>query len=115
MEVETQRDEWTHLEDGWEEGGWAARLRELPSMHDIFTSQVATREFSHRGLRSMYRQEYGRLCARVVQYNCDGAWDHMAEPAGRGETDTVEKKRSRVAWIELSMFPKAVLRAEKRG
>eukprot|EP00973_Karenia_brevis_P054595 7587771-Karenia_brevis.AAC.1 len=39
----------------------------------------------------------------------------MAEPVGRGIPDTVEMKRCRVAWIELSMFAKSVLRAEKRG
>eukprot|EP00973_Karenia_brevis_P000980 135252-Karenia_brevis.AAC.1 len=76
---------------------------------------MATREFTHKGLRALYRQEYGRLCARVVQYNRVDAWDHMAEPAGRGVADTVEMKRARVAWLELSMFPKAVLRVEKRG
>eukprot|EP00973_Karenia_brevis_P049850 6922234-Karenia_brevis.AAC.1 len=32
-----------------------------------------------------------------------------------GIADTVEMKRARVAWIELSMFAKCVLRAEKRG
>eukprot|EP00973_Karenia_brevis_P023867 3290220-Karenia_brevis.AAC.1 len=76
---------------------------------------MSTREFSHRGLRAMYRQEFGRLCARVVQYNLEGAWDHMAEPVGRGVADTAEMKRCRVAWTELSMFAKAVLRAEQRG
>ena len=32
-----------------------------------------------------------------------------------GETDTAEMKRCRVAWTELSMFAKCVLKAEKRG
>jgi hypothetical protein len=32
-----------------------------------------------------------------------------------GETDTVEMKRCRVAWTELTMFAKCVLRAEQRG
>eukprot|EP00973_Karenia_brevis_P029610 4084820-Karenia_brevis.AAC.1 len=45
----------------------------------------------------------------------EGAWDHMVEPHGREVRDTWEMKRCRVAWIELSMFPKAVLRAEPRG
>ena len=39
----------------------------------------------------------------------------MAEPAGWDETDSRDMKRARVAWIELSMFPKAVLRVEQRG
>eukprot|EP00973_Karenia_brevis_P073950 10279184-Karenia_brevis.AAC.1 len=89
-------------------------LRELPTMHEIFVAQVQTREFTHKGLRSSYRREFGRLCARAVQYNCGHAWDYMGEPVGRGETDTTEMKRARVAWTELTMFAKAVLRAEKR-
>eukprot|EP00973_Karenia_brevis_P024371 3361487-Karenia_brevis.AAC.1 len=43
-----QVDEWAHLADGWEEGGWAARLRDLPSMHEIFTALVSSREFTHK-------------------------------------------------------------------
>eukprot|EP00973_Karenia_brevis_P079605 11044726-Karenia_brevis.AAC.1 len=39
----------------------------------------------------------------------------MAEPVGRGVADTVEMKRCRVAWTELSMFAKTVLRTETRG
>eukprot|EP00973_Karenia_brevis_P022072 3035274-Karenia_brevis.AAC.1 len=65
LAANTQSDEWAHIDDGWEEGGWAAMLRELPTMHDIFVSRVQTREFSHKGLRSSYRQEFGRLCARA--------------------------------------------------
>ena len=34
---------------------------------------------------------------------------------GRGETDTMGMKRCRVAWVELSMFAKTVLRADVRG
>ena len=36
-------------------------------------------------------------------------------PQGAGITDTVEMKRCRVAWIELVMFAKCVLRVERRG
>ena len=43
------RDEWGHLEDGWENGGWARRLRRLPCMADIFKALVYTREYAHRG------------------------------------------------------------------
>eukprot|EP00973_Karenia_brevis_P050567 7020041-Karenia_brevis.AAC.1 len=71
-------------------------------MHDIFVSIMSTREFTHKGLRASYRQEFGRLCARVVQYNCLEAWDYMAEPVGWGVADTMEMKRARVAWIEFS-------------
>ena len=82
-------------------------------MADIWTMQVNTREFTYKGLRSLYRQEFGRLCARVVQYNRPDAWDHLLLEGG--ETDTIEMKRCRVAWVEMSMFAKAVLRGEKRG
>ena len=75
----------------------------------------STREFSHKGLRALYRREFGRLCGRVASYNMGGAWDHLAEPVGRGVADTTGMKRCRVAWIELSMFAKTVLRADARG
>jgi hypothetical protein len=82
---------------------------------DVFTIQGSTREFTHKGLRALYRREFGRLCGRVVNYNMEGAWDHMAEPVGRGVADTTGMKRCRVAWIELSVFAKMVLRAVARG
>ena len=34
-EAQGGRDEWAHLEDGWEEGGWARMLRSLPPIHDF--------------------------------------------------------------------------------
>ncbi len=89
------RDEWAHLDDGWEQGGWAAKLRVLPHMRDIFCALVYTREFTHRGLLQLYRQEFGRLCANVVRFNRMDAWDHLAFYGGI--TDTVEMKRCRVA------------------
>eukprot|EP00973_Karenia_brevis_P015133 2068524-Karenia_brevis.AAC.1 len=79
--------------DGWEEGGWAARLRKLPTMHDIFTALISTREFTHKGLRREYRQEFGRLCVRVLQFNRPDAWDYMQAPVGREIADTMEMKR----------------------
>ena len=113
--AQVREDGFGHIDDGWEEGGWAAKLRSLPTIHNIFTVQGSTREFSHRGLRALYRGEFGRLCGRVANYNLVGAWDHMAEPVGREITDTPSMKRCRVAWIELSMFAKTVLRADVRG
>ena len=82
--VQVRDNEFGHIDDGWEEGGWAAKLRSLPTIHDLFTIQGSTREFSHKGLRALYRREFGRLCGRVANYNMEGAWDHMAEPVGRG-------------------------------
>eukprot|EP00973_Karenia_brevis_P030181 4160045-Karenia_brevis.AAC.1 len=64
-------------------------------MHDIFVSIMSTREFTHKGLRASYRQEFGRLCAWAAQYNCLEAWAYMVEPVGRGVADTVVMKRAR--------------------
>ena len=107
------QDGWAHLEDGWEQGGWAAKLRRLPHMGDIFKALVYTREFTHRGLLPLYRQEFGRLCANVVCFNRMDAWDHLGMYGGI--TDSVNMKRARVAWIEWAMFAKCVLRAESKG
>ena len=96
-------------------GRWAELLRQLPSVQEIFRANLTTREFTHKGLRAYYRQEYGKLCARVAQFNRVDAWDFSAPPYGRSATDTIEMKRARVAWIELTMFAKCVLRVEKRG
>ena len=49
----------------------------------------------------------------MVRYNRADAWSFLGRYGG--ETDTVEMKRCRVAWTELSMFAKSVLIAEKRG
>ena len=59
MQGSGEVDEWGHLEDGWEAGGWAARLRKLPSFNDIFIALVYTREYTHKGLLTAYRQEFG--------------------------------------------------------
>ena len=83
-------------------------MQNLPFIGDVFTALCYTREFTYKGLRSGYRQEFGRLCARVMQYNREDAWDHLAEEGGR--PDTAEMQRCRVDWTELSMFAKCVLR-----
>ena len=44
------RDEWGHLEDGWEDGGWAYKLRNLPHVQEVFEAMVYTKEFAHKGL-----------------------------------------------------------------
>ena len=35
-------DEWAHVDDGWERGGWAAALRRLPVIAEIFSVKVFT-------------------------------------------------------------------------
>ena len=101
------------MHDGWEAGGWAQKLRELPKIADIFKAQVYTREFTYKGLRGLYQQEFGKLCASVLNFHRRDAWDHLAEYGG--VSDTPEMKRCRVAWIEFTMFAKCLLLAEKRG
>ena len=96
------RDEWAHLSDDWEQGGWAQQLRNLPTMADIFTASSFTREFTYKGLLGLYRQEYGKLCARAIQFNRGDAWDYL--PAEGGNADTPEKKRCRVAWMCCETF-----------
>ena len=45
----------------------------------------------------------------------EGPLDFLIMAGGDGRADTMAMRRCRVAWIELSLFPKAVLRSEKRG
>ena len=40
------RDERSHLDDGWEEGGWAEQLRNLPAITDVFLAACFTKEFT---------------------------------------------------------------------
>ena len=43
-------DEWAHVDDGWERGGWAAALRRLPVIAEIFSVSGFIRNFLHEGL-----------------------------------------------------------------
>ena len=81
----------------------------------MFTTPCVTKEYTNKGLKVAYRQEYMRLVAGVVQHNVPGAWGFMQAPVGTGTRDTAAMKRCRAWWTELSMFPKAVLRGHKRG
>jgi len=56
------------------------------------------------------------LVATVIPFYVPHAWDHMlVDQGGKGLPDSDEMMRARQAWIELSMFAKAVLRKHKRG
>ena len=102
--------------DDRETGGWGQLLDRLPVVQEIMMAGIATKEFTSLGLRRLYRQEFGRLCGRVVRYNVVGAWECMSSLAGGDErSDTMAMRRCRVAWIELMLFPKAGLRGGKRG
>ena len=75
-----------------DDGGWGELLRRLPTMQEIMTTGMSTKEFTSRGLRRLYRQEFGRLCGRVVRYNVVGAWEHLVGGGGDGRADTLEMK-----------------------
>ena len=79
-------------------------------------ASLPTKELTSLSLRRLHRQEFGRLCGRVVRYNIGGTWDFLSVAAGGDErSDTMAMRRCRVAWTEFVLFPKAVLRAERRG
>ena len=44
VSLNSTRDEWSQLQDGHDEGGWASRLRRLPAFREIFEAMVYTRE-----------------------------------------------------------------------
>ena len=91
-------------QNGIDIGAVGAGLLALPAIADVFTFMSYTSEFTYKGLRSSYRQEFGRLCARVVQENRVDAWDNLEDEGGK--PDTVQMQKCRLAWIELSKSEK---------
>ena len=84
------------------------QLRRLPSIQEVFTCPVYTKEYISEGLLPLARSLYKELVANVVHYNVPQAWDHLPpESGGSNLPDTIEMKRARKAWIELSTFAKA--------
>ena len=83
--------------------------QELPSLDSICNRNVPGCHFLNCALIPQARSEYVRLCAAVVRNNDPRAWDHMGDPL-----DTAAAKVCRKAYLEWSMFPKAVLCAPKR-
>ena len=65
----------------------------------------------------MVREEYGRLLAVANCTSRPDAWDPLPVSAGGRNigVDCPNKQRARQTWLELLMFPKAVLRQNKRG
>ena len=63
------------------------------------------------------RIEYLKLVCEVVVADRRDAWDPFPKSVGGLEVgeDCPSKQRARRAWLELLMFPKSVLRQNKRG
>ena len=88
-------------------------MDQLPDMNEIFSTRAATREWFPNSLLPMLREEYGKLIANVLEYSDLDAFGN--ENQDQTWTDSPAKKRARKSWLELCMFPKAVLRSYKRG
>ena len=87
-------------------------IEDLPSLHDIFTSPIYSKEQLPAELWPLLREEYGKLLARNNCFAEITAWDplptHLGGAANGSDDDA--KKQTRRAWLELLMFPKTVLR-----
>lgn len=82
----------------------------LPSLEEICETQVFTMEFVGKGLLPLAGQEFLKCAAWAVHYNRSDAGDFKD-----GSSDTPSKLRSRTAWLELFMFPRACLPALPGG
>ena len=74
----------------------------LPALHEIFLCNVLTKEYLPASLLPLAREEYGKVIARVLQYNRADAWNT--------DMDTDAHRKARRAWLEFFMFGKCVLR-----
>eukprot|EP00439_Symbiodinium_sp_Y106_P026813 s1641_g3.t1 len=88
------------------EGSAVTDMR-LPALHEIFLCNVLTKEYLPASLLPLARQEYGKVIARVLQYNRADAWNT--------DMDTDAHQKARRAWLEFFMFGKCVLRQSQRG
>lgn len=71
-------------------------LGSLPSLSEICAAPIGTRDLVSSSLLPMAQKEFLRCVAQVLQHNCADAW---ADPMGG--SDTVARKRRRLAWLEL--------------
>ena len=90
---------------------------DLPTLQDIFTCPIFTKDYLPAEVWPLVRIEYAKLLSAVVSQNRLDAWDPLpTEVGGRGVgDDTVGQAQARRAWIELLMFPKSVCRQNRRG
>ena len=89
-------------------------LIDLPSLEDIFTTPIFTKDHLVAEFWPLVRTEYLKLLREDVIANRRDAWDPLPKPGGGFAIgmDCLLKQRSRRAWLERLMFPKAV---NKRG
>ena len=87
--------------------GSAVTDMHLPALHEIFLCNVLTKEYLPASLLPLAREEYGKIIARVLQYNRADAWNTVI--------DTDAQRKARRAWLEFFMFGKCVLRQSQRG
>ena len=73
-------------------------------MDDIVSRPVTTRDFLNNSLQPQVRRQYAKLSSAAAFYNVSSAWDYLEDGM-----DTPTAQRACIAWLELSMYPKAVL------
>ena len=90
---------------------------QLPSLSEIFTTPIFTKDQLPSELWPMVREEYGRLLAAVNCISRPDAWDPLSISEGGRNigVDHPIKQRNRQMWLEFLIFPKAVLRQNKRS
>ena len=88
------------------EGSAVTDMR-LPALHEIFLCNVLTKEYFAASLLPLAGEEYGKVIARVLQYNRADAWNT--------DMDTDAHQKARRAWLELFMFGKYVSCQSQRG
>ena len=90
---------------------------QLSSLFEIFIAPIFTKDQLPSELWPLIREEYGKLLAAVTCTSRPDAWDPLPvlEGGRNSGDDCLGKQQARQAWLELLMFPKAVLRQNKRG
>ena len=76
----------------------------LPSLLEIFSAKIETREFISVAVFPAVEREFNNCTAKVVAFSRPDAWIHESTAS-----DTPDHQRARRAWIEWFMFAKAVL------
>ena len=89
---------------------------QLPSLSAIFTTPIFTKDQLPSQFWPMGREEYGRLLAAVNCASRPDAWDPLlvSEEGRNIGIDYPNKQRARQTWLEFLIFPKAILRQNKR-
>ena len=77
---------------------------ELPTLMDICSVRIETREFIGVGLLPAVEREFNKLTANVIAFSRHDAWRHVDT-----DSDTPAHQQARTAWTEWFMFPKTCL------